>query len=65
MNPFEYILMKFIGLFSLIDLVIFISIVVAINQFSEIKNWGIKLIISFGAYIVVSEILGSIIRSQM
>ena len=46
MDILEFILIKLIGLTIPLDLLIFLTIIFLIHKFSEIKNWGIKLLLS-------------------
>ena len=62
MNPLEYLLTKVIGLFMPLDLIIFVIIIVL---FKKIENWGYRILASFGTYLIVSEIIGAIIRGNV
>lgn len=61
MNLLEYLLSKLIGVIMPLDLIIFIIIFFLLKK---IENWGYRLLASFGIYIIVSEIISAIIRSN-
>jgi len=53
----DYLLMRLIGLMFPIDLLVFIITAGLIHEYTKIKNWGAVLLISFGIYIVIREML--------
>ena len=53
----DYLLMRLIGLMYPLDLLIFIITAGLIHKYTKIKNWGQILLISFGVYIVIREML--------
>mgnify|MGYP003682770483 CR=1 FL=1 len=57
----EYFLAKLLGVFMPFDFIIFILIIYSMKK---IKNWAVRIFVSFGIYLVTSELIGYLINSS-
>ena len=62
MNIIEFLLIKLIGLFMPLDLIIFAIIIFLMKK---IENWPYRILASFAMYIAVSELLKLVLKSYL
>ena len=62
MNIIEFLLMKLIGVFMPLDLIIFGIIIFLMKK---IENWPYRILASFAMYIAVSEIIKLVIKASL